>query len=455
MKTNQQNSAALVNRITCKPDFNLLKKTYRKNELIVTFKCNPSPEEERAVERYFKEMNITGIKVVKYDRCELPVQLWIAENIDTVVSGKGVKAGTGPGTQTVGESYSLNFLSNIPHYAWDQSSQKSSADIESPQNKKEVVKVAILDTGIDPFIVEPGYVGTNMKNKPGYECFSDSGNGWNFVADNSDIEDDNPGRHGSLVAQYIINEFKKSPTKTVEIIPLKTHDSNGHGDLFKIFCGVHYAIAKGAKIINASWGFYYYEEEPLKELNELIATLKDEGILFITAAGNKSDADDTIATAILAQEGLNPTPSQLRNLAIHHFLPANLSYEADNLITVTTSDGDVVSATENFSNVYVDLGVIADKAENGSLLFKVPFNQAGPAEHIGGSSFATAIATGVIGANCNTGLYTRKTINKQSFIDDLSTASENARGINLCQKFPALEDELIRDGVCVTKNPDI
>ncbi|MEN0053885.1 MAG: S8 family serine peptidase [Mucilaginibacter sp.] len=452
MKTNQQNSAASVNRITCKPDFSLLEKSYKKNQLIVRFNNTPSDTEEEAVMGYFKQMGYSKIKVFRYSNCPLPVQLWEADGIDTVVSGKGVKAGTGPGTQTVGENYSLNFLSKIPNLSWNQPGQKSS--IEAPADKKEVVKVAVLDTGIDPFIVEPGYVGTNMENKPGYECFSDSPNGWNFINDSSDIEDDNPGRHGSLVTQFIINEFKKSPDKTVQIIPLKTHDSNGHGDLFKIFCAVYYAIAKGAKIINASWGFYYYEDEPLSQLNELIDILRQEGILFVTAAGNQSDADDTIAKAILAQRGINPTPSQLRNLAIHQFMPANLSEEAQNLITVTTSDGDIVSATENYSNVYVDMGVIADKAEDGSLVFEVPFKQIGPAEHIGGSSFATAIATGIIGANCDTGLYIPKKVNKQSFIDDLFVASENAGAAGLCQKFPALEDDLIKDGICVLKQPN-
>jgi hypothetical protein len=455
METNQKKSQHLFTRIAipCKPNYSLLEKTYRKNQLIVTFGKIPSDEEVKEVKGYFNKMGIKKIKKVKCN-CNMPVQLWLAKDIHTIVSGNGVKAGTGPGTKTVGESYALNFLSKIPRHHWGQSKHYPYKNSECPPAKEEIITIAVLDTGIDLSIVDGGYISNNYQNKPGYECFGDAVNGWNFVDDNANIKDDNPGLHGSLVTQFIINQFKNS-TKSVKIIPLKTHDRNGKGDLFKIFCAIYYAIAKGAKIINASWGFYHYEEAPVKQLNALIATLKDEGILFVTAAGNQSDADDKIARGIFAQQGINPSPFQLRNLAIHHFLPANLSKSAENLITATTSNGEVVAATENHSNVFVDLGVLADKSEKGDLLFEVPFNLNGAVEYVRGSSFATAIATGIIGANCDTKLYTRKTINKQSFIKNLFDFSENARGVALCKKFAALEQELIKDGVCVQKHPDI
>ncbi|HMG07417.1 MAG TPA: S8 family serine peptidase, partial [Mucilaginibacter sp.] len=287
METNQKKPQQLFTRVAipCKPNYSLLEKTYRKNQLIITFGKIPSDEEVKEVIGYFKEMGIKKIKVIKCN-CNMPVQLWLAKDIHTVVSGNGVKAGTGPGTRTVGESYSLNFLSKIPRHHWG----RKPYPYTNPSAKEEIVTIAVLDTGIDLSIVDEGYISNNFQNKPGYECFSDAVNGWNFVDDNGDINDDNPGRHGSLVTQFIIKGFENS-AKSVKIIPLKTHDRNGNGDLFKIFCAIYYAIAKGAKIINASWGFYYYEEAPIKQLNALIATLKDEGILFITAAGNQSDAD--------------------------------------------------------------------------------------------------------------------------------------------------------------------
>ena len=74
--------------------------------------------------------------------------------------------------------------------------------------------------------------------------------------------DDNADLHGTLVSHYIINEFAASSGKAVELMTLKTHDKNGSGDLFTSICAIHYAMEMKAQIINASWGFYYYQEGP-------------------------------------------------------------------------------------------------------------------------------------------------------------------------------------------------
>ena len=103
--------------------------------------------------------------------------------------------------------------------------------------------------------------------------------------------DDNPNRHGTLVSHYIINEFATSANKAVELMTLKTHDEDGNGDLFSSICAIHYAMENGAKIINASWGFYYYQDGPHPYLDNLITKiLREKGILFVAAAGNKIDA---------------------------------------------------------------------------------------------------------------------------------------------------------------------
>ena len=108
--------------------------------------------------------------------------------------------------------------------------------------------------------------------------------------------DDNPDRHGTLVSHYIINEFAASSEKAVELMTLKTHDKNGSGDLFASICAIHYAMEKGAQIINASWGFYYYQDGPHPYLDHLITNvLREKGILFVAAAGNKIDEMDEFA----------------------------------------------------------------------------------------------------------------------------------------------------------------
>jgi hypothetical protein len=374
----------------------------------------------------------------------LPVQLFEADGIDTIISTGGVVGGAPPNPQLVGESYSLNFLSNIPPI-WEPSGLRP-AGLGATRSPKDIVTIAVLDTGIDPFIVDKGYTSSNLKNVGNLPCYERyRSEGWNFVAGNQDIEDDNPGRHGSLVTQFIINEFKKNPKKRLRIIPVKTHDSSGEGDLFKILCAIYYAIAKGANIINASWGFYYYNdynETPIEALDLVIKNLKELGILFITAAGNKIDQDDALASGIYhSRFNVYPNAFQLRDLAVHQFLPGTLSQDNSNVITVTTTNGTQVAYTENHSEIFVDIGVINDEVEqDGDLSFNVPFKQVAgsPNATVKGSSFATAIVTGFIGANCS--------------LSDISKADKKSLIKKLgAQVFPALIPLLIKDGICIKK----
>ena len=440
-------------------DISLLENTYRKNQIIVTFEKEPPAKDIKRLKKHIHKMGIGQIRVVKCDccNCNLTIQLWLAEGIHTIISGKTPKAGSGGDPQTVGGNYSLNFLSKIPHHNWTQPNPRKLDDIKlkvkTPDNE---VKIAVLDTGIDLSIVDPQYIGRNLQNEPGSECFKKWENGWNFVDGNDDIDDDNPGLHGSLVTQFILNQFKDdpahkySPKNTVTIIPLKTHDQDGEGDLFNIFCAVYYAIAKGAKIINASWGFYYYDTPLLVPLDLLLKELKRQGILFVTAAGNKIDSDDLMADQLYySQYDVDLTPSELRDLYIHQFLPACFSKTDSNVLTVTTTDGKEVSPTENYSKNYVDIGVLSDAPISGDLGFSVPFSLTSGTALIFGSSFATAIATGVIGANCAKGHYQKNTINKSDFIDELER-TPNSPVSKFCKEYPALKS-LIRNGMVMLK----
>jgi hypothetical protein len=81
----------------------------------------------------------------------------------------------------------------------------------------------------------------------------------------------------------------------------------------------------------------------------------------------------------------------------------------------------------------------------------VQFEQSSGDAVVRGSSFATAIATGIIGANCGKELYTANTINKQRFIAKLFEITQNVPGSNLCKKHAGLGQHLIRNGVCIQK----
>lgn len=429
----------------------LLTNSYRKDQILLYFKKIPTTADINIIKVSFRErgfLHTDEIRISSCGNCKIPVQLWSARGIHTLVNTDSVKAGSGPKSTTVGESYSLNFLNTIPESS-RQNGLKKGKEMIPGRNKNEII-VAVLDTGIDPSLVDPAYIWHETAGTAVGDCYQNQKTGWNFVADNADFKDDHAGRHGTVVSQYIINEFKRSRENRLKIMPLKTHDKNGEGDLFGIICAIHFAIAKGAQVINASWGFYYYYELPVPYLKTLISNvLRKQGILFITAAGNKIDAEDALAKQLyLVENGVVLTESQLRNLAIHNFYPAHLSTMTNSVVTVTTTDGRTVSESQNYSKDYVDLGVLADEVSKDGMKFKLPFETTGPEVLISGSSFATAIATGLIAAHCKKSLYVPN-IKKAAFFAALKILINEEGDHNILINNAILAKKLIREGACV------
>ncbi|SMC39891.1 S8 family serine peptidase [Pedobacter africanus] len=434
----------------------LLSQSYRKDELLVFYKRKPTEKDVNTIRESFRKAGFKAdnIQIGSCGNCDIPVQRWRAKGIHTLLSGNSIRAGSGPAATTVGESYSLNFLNQVPAPSVNELDEGLKRRIEAgrkhnPQHKKHEIVIAVLDTGFDPKLADPQYLWGEAAGTKGEKCYQDVHAGWNFVQDNGNFEDDNPARHGTIVSQYIINQFKHSKTNGVKIMALKTHDRNGVGDLFSIICGINFAIAKGAKIINASWGFYYYFDTPMPYLKTLITgVLRKKGILFVTAAGNQIAADDLIARQIYqAEYGVTLTDDQLRNLAIHNFYPAQLSTATNSVIVATTTDGRTVSATQNYSNKFVELGVMADQFTRLGMDFEVPFEGVVGA-FISGSSFATAIASGTIGANCDPALYVPG-IQKQAFLQSLKTIGLADGSGNILTDLPPLSKKYVKNGSCL------
>jgi hypothetical protein len=388
---------------------------FRKNELLVLYKKPPTDAQTNLIRQAIIAQGVQITSVRKCNACDSYVELWSGQDIHTVVHGDGVSGGSGRGgTKGVGDDslavYSLNYFNKGP--------VDSTAALRDSMNRpnptggggrvvsgagKDTIIVAVLDTGVDTAnFINGKYLWRNRDERSNgsdadKNCYVDDVNGWNFIANNNNIHDDNHSLHGTLVSNYIIQEFATSQRNFVQIMSLKTHDASGYGDLFSSICAIHYAIKKGANIINASWGFYYYQD-PHPYLDSLITKiLPQKGILFITASGNKIDAEDVLARQIY-RDSLHITLSDfaLRDLAIHNFYPGCLSTGINNVITVTTTNGLMVSPTQNHSSSYADLGVKADSVTPDHMKFLEPFTY--PAQYISGSSFATAIASGKIGA---------------------------------------------------------
>jgi hypothetical protein len=429
----------------------LLSRSYRKDQILIFFKKKPTEKNIQVIKETFKKRGFKtdAIRISSCGNCDIPVQLWSAKGIHGMISGDSLKAGSGPPSTTVGESYSLNFFNSLP--ADPQKRLEARPDKGNiQQRKKQEIVIAVLDTGVDTNLVDPQYLWKENDKTTAAECFEHVHEGWNFVGNNGVYHDDNPGKHGSIVSQYIINQFKDVKENGVKIMPLKTHDKDGIGDLFGTICAINFAIAKGAQIINASWGFYYYYEMPVPYLKTLITgILRKKGILFVTAAGNKIDADDAIARQIYQMEhGVILTDDQLRDIAIHNFYPAYLSTGTNSVVAVTTTDGNTVTPTQNYSRKFIDVGVLADQVSRTGMKFKLPFDTGAEPQFISGSSFATAIASGIIGAYCKKSLYIPN-IKKSDFLSALQAQPNDDGTGNVLVNKIVLAKKHIKNGSCV------
>lgn len=167
-----------------------------------------------------------------------------------------------------------------------------------PSSKKTApITVAVLDTGIDfnyqdktvngePQLVfwendDPVNGREDESDDP--FCLTDDVIGWDFVNnDNNPMDDHSHGTHvsGIIAEQLRTNE----PDVNYQLMAVKVLDENGVGNTFDAICGILYAAEKGAKVINASWGFYGGSE---KLLQRAIRYAGSKGAIFVNSAGNE------------------------------------------------------------------------------------------------------------------------------------------------------------------------
>ena len=114
---------------------------------------------------------------------------------------------------------------------------------------------------------------------------------------------------------------------STQLMALKFLDADGFGSLSGAMECIEYAIANGADIINASYGGGGFSQA----MADLIVAVGEAGVLFVAAAGNESNNNDT-----------NPS------------YPA--SYSTANVISVAAIDrSDVIAGFSNFGVYAVDL----------------------------------------------------------------------------------------------------
>jgi subtilisin family serine protease len=206
--------------------------------------------------------------------------------------------------------------------------------------------IAVIDTGVDythedlagNIWINPGESGLDTYGRDkATNDFDDDGNGypddvrgWDFyTGDNEPLDNDSHGTHvaGVIAAEMNNNTGVSGVSPGARIMPLRFMD--GTGSVSDEIEAIDYAIEKGVKIINMSFGSYTFSFSE----REAMSDAGDAGVLFVAAAGNKNNDND-------GSSSLYPA-----------------SYNLSNIISVTaTNQDDNLWYDSNYGTISVDVG---------------------------------------------------------------------------------------------------
>ncbi|MEL6695139.1 MAG: S8 family serine peptidase [Bacteroidota bacterium] len=289
---------------------------------------------------------------------------------ESITSAKGRLRHTGGGA---GENFAINIgpldtIQPIPAIRTDTFQTFGSSLI-----------VGVVDMGIS--FQHPCIIPYNLAAPPRSDPSVDSYN--TYVCNDIDVYDFRG--HGTHIAGILSLPIMSSQIQDpniddvslagMKILSIKmTQAREARSDLFSAVCGIKYAVDKGAKIMNLSWGFYkklpdllpQTIEDELGPLAHAIQYAKDRDVLIIAAAGNDSINTD----------------------ACHHW-PSGFSeiQGFENVISVAALNEDQ-TALAHFSNFGVHSVQIAAPGRNIQSTFPVTEEEEAPFNILSGTSMA-------------------------------------------------------------------
>lgn len=150
------------------------------------------------------------------------------------------------------------------------------------------VVIAVLDTGVN------GGPELDGKLLPGRD----------FVNDDADAADDNPGRHGTAVAAVAAADANDGGVAgmcwTCKILPVKVLGSDGSGSTYAIAQGITWAADNGADVIVMSLG----GTSVSRAMQDAVAYARTRGAVLVAAAGNSGTDTRNYPAAITGVIGV-------------------------------------------------------------------------------------------------------------------------------------------------------
>ncbi len=225
--------------------------------------------------------------------CSHSLELW---GSDTDVDVIGViKDAKDPAGVMSGSAWRLspNFVI-VPNLNIVRDSPNREVRKASQTSNPNKVKIAIIDTGVDP---SNAYLSSDFlwKRNPATPavCASEGTYGLN-VGDATPIEPLDIQGHGTHINGIVAGVPPNSGdmgTVAFEILNVKfTSDSSQTGSLFKAVCGLYYGLDKGAQVFNLSWG---YAGGPAPDLiKSFLETAKTKNVIVVAGAGNFNENND-------------------------------------------------------------------------------------------------------------------------------------------------------------------
>ena len=270
------------------------------NELVVGFADGTAGSKQRAlVEQAGGELTdrmpaLDGAVVEAGDPVEVAQRLRDRPQVAFVEPNYVIRASKVPNDSGFEEQWALHNSGQLGGQTGADIGATAAWDVTTGSG----VTMAVVDTGVD---YQHPDLDANIWHNPGevvngidddHDGYVDDTRGMDFVNDDPDANDD--AGHGTHVGGIIAAEGNNGSgvagvNWNAKLMPLKFLDANGEGNTADAAMAIDYAVAHGARAINASWGGPAFSQT----LYEAVRRANEHNVLLIAAAGNEGNNADS------------------------------------------------------------------------------------------------------------------------------------------------------------------